>query len=505
MSRLVLCRLWMRNKYKIAVAVCLVLLVAALPGVFATQGATAQKQGEWSPPFRLSTEKGKASEAFTTVDQHGFVHVFWSEVLADDRSIIQYARFDGNTWSTPVDVYVSQPFGAIGNISPVVDQQDTLHLVWIEGLDGPAYYTSAPASYASSAQNWQRPHRIAIRGNRAYLQVDGNGHLHILYIKFLGEQPGVYYTHSRDSGLTWQASTWLDPDILAGHVPRSLNFILDEAGRLHAAWYYVDNAGGGDWVRYAHSLDGGRSWSIPFTIDRLEENNEESDKIGLSAADPVMAVQGQNVHIIWAGGELHYRNHRFSEDAGKTWSRSTRVFGNLNGQAFDGMAVDSLGRVHFVGQIRFPQGIYHAIWEEDRWTQPSLVYLIRNDPADVIGDHIHAHNTYPVIRDGNQLVLTFADPPPDAERRLFVMYRTLEDAPALGPVPTPTLPVTLALEPSPTPSPTVTPLPPSFDQAAALSTDGTPSPDRTIWFGLVPALLLIAATVVTRLLSKSRH
>ena len=34
---------------------------------------------------------------------------------------------------------------------------------------------------------------------------------------------------------------------------------------------------------------------------------------------------------------------------------------------------------------------------------------------------------FPVVRAGNQLVLTFADGPADPNRRLFVMYRTLDD------------------------------------------------------------------------------
>jgi hypothetical protein len=54
---------------------------------------------------------------------------------------------------------------------------------------------------------------------------------------------------------------WLDPDILPGHIPDSLSFALDDKDGLHAAWVYGgrDVGATADWVRYAHSLDGGRT------------------------------------------------------------------------------------------------------------------------------------------------------------------------------------------------------------------------------------------------------
>ena len=491
----------MRNRYRLIIVICQVLLVAELW----IHGAEAQEQNDWSSPFRLSTDRGKASEAYLAADQYGYVHVFWSEELDDERSIIQYARYEGETWSTPIDIRVTEPFSSIGNVSPIVDLNGNLHIVWTEGQTGPAYYTSAPAHDATSAQKWQQPRLLKVPADRIKLQVDTKGFLHVLYVKFLGQEPGIYYMRSEDQGVSWLGPLWLDPDILPDHGPRALNFEIDESGGLHAVWYYVPHeAVGGDWVRYVHSLDGGNTWSQPFTIDRLDESAVESDK-KLSAAGPVMAVQGQNVHVIWAGGELHYRHHSYSRDAGKTWSVPRRIFGDLSGQAFDGMTVDGVGRVHYFAQIRFPMGVYHAVWEEGEWTEPSLIYLIRYSSSDLAGDRIQAHNTHPAVRAGNQLVLTLADNPSDPGRRLFVMERTLDDVAPLEPVVTPTPVVNPVPEPSATPSPTATPLPPSFDQAAPISPTGTPTPDRTIWLGLVPALLLIGATMMTRLLLKSRH
>ena len=94
--------------------------------------------------------------------------------------------------------------------------------------------------------------------------------------------------------------------------------------------------------------------------------------------------------------------------------------------------------MHFFGQIRYPQGIYTAYWDQTQWSAPSLVYLIAPENSEEgIGNRVHAHYTLPVVRAGNQLVLTFTDGPADPNRRLFAMYRTLDDIPPLETVPAP--------------------------------------------------------------------
>ncbi len=285
----------------------------------------------------------------------------------DGRTIIKYARFDGATWTKPNAIYVAGQ--GIENISPFVDQQGILHLAWSEGQFGIAYYTYAPAYNALSVQNWAKPLQINVPARPVYLQVDSRGVFHILYINQT-EESGVYYIRSEDRGITWSEPVWLDPDIRPGHIPDSLDFEIDENDGLHAAWFYGTRELGGrpDWVRYTHSLDGGRTWSAPFLIDQY---NEESDH-NLTNASPNMIVQGQTVHIIWAAGSFPYRYHRFSTDAGLTWSAPVQIFGELHGQAFDSLAVDRSGRVHFFGQIRYPMGIYHAYWDQTRWSTPSL-------------------------------------------------------------------------------------------------------------------------------------
>jgi hypothetical protein len=471
--------------------------------------AQAQVQGDWPEPYRLSTGTGKAGEASLATDAYGYAHIFWSELLsADQSSAVYYSRFDGGGWTSALDIYRSKEFASIQSLTSLVDRHGMLHLAWSGGENGPILYMHAPAAGTLSARHWQEPLQIRLPGKQVKLLVDSKGVLHLLYSRVSGQARGVYYSRSQDQGANWTEPVWLDPDILPGYSAGSLQFEMDDRDGLHAVWFYAGlETQGGDWVRYAHSLDGGDTWSLPFTIDRSIEGSDYS----LSFAYPVMAVSGQSVHIVWAGGTLHYRNHRFSTDAGRSWSPPARILGNLNGQAFEGLTTDGMGRIHYFGQIRDPMAIYHAIWDGGRWTRPSLVYLISLGQTDPIGDRVHAHYTLSTVRAGNQLILTFTDSPPEPERRLFAVYRTLEDVVPQAAVPTPTSTVTPALStttsliaatPAATATATATAVP--MEAIAALPSGGVGRPDQAIWLGLVLPLFLLVSTVGIWLLNHYR-
>ena len=489
------------NKLKIAIG----LLIIALASIFWTAPAQAQSQGGgWSEPYRLSSEDGVSSEGYLVADQYGYVHCFWTEKLfVSQNTIIKYARFDGTTWTKPNDIYVTDR--GIKNVSPFVDRQGILHIAWAEGLVGPAYYSYAPVNNALSAQNWAKPIKINVPARTVYLRIDSKGVFHILYIDQT-EDAGVYYIHSEDQGKTWSERVLLDPDILPGHIPESLSFQIDENDGLHAAWFYGARVLGArpDWVRYIHSLDGGHTWSTPFTIDKYVEGVDYD----LDAASPVMIVQGKNVHVIWAAGSQPYRNHRYSTDGGLTWSAPAQIFGELQGQAFDGLAVDGAGRVHFFGQIRYPMGIYHAYWDQNKWSKPELVYLVAQEGED-IGNRVHAHFTLPVVRAGNQLVLTFTDGPADPNRRLFVMYRTLDDILPIENMPTSTpiatsVPTTGPTPLQPTSMPIFTATAPSLKAIEGQPLGHAPAPDHAIRVALVPTLLVLGIAMIFQLLNKRK-
>jgi hypothetical protein len=488
----------MKYKQLLLVVLCGAVLATALQAA----RAEAQVVGEWSQPYRLSTGRGKASEAALVSDSYGYVHAFWSELLENQSSMLYYARFDGGSWSAPLDIYRSQPFVPIQSLASFVDQDGILHLGWSGGDSGPVFYMQASAANALSAQHWPEPLRVELPAKQLSLALDEAGVMHLLYNRISSQARGIYYARSRDQGATWTEPRWLDPDILKGYMAGSLELKMDERGGLHVLWFYAGlEVSGGNWVRYAHSLDGGDTWSLPSTIDRLIEGADYT----LSAASPVLAVSGEEVHVVWAGGKFHYRNHRISTDSGRTWGPAVRIFGDLQGQAFESLTIDGLGRVHYLGQIRNPMAIYHAVWHEGKWSRPLPIYILSLGSWDPVGDRVLAHYTIGSVRAGNQLVLTFTDSPPDPERRLFVTYRTLEDVPPATAVPTPRATATAVASPTLAGlAPAATATPAAVLESGAPSLPAAGRPDQPIWLGLLLPLLLMVSTVAVWILNRYR-
>jgi hypothetical protein len=461
---------------------------------------SAQEQSGWSHPFQISTAGRTASRGFPVSDAYGYVHLLWYEVNPDDdRTVIQYSRYDGTSWSVPIDLHITLPNIPIVSLSPYIDEDQNLHLLWSQGFTGmtQVYYMEVPAFYADQFENWSKPIRARLVPNDVRLIVGKDGTLHLLYTKITGPDAGVYYTDSTDNGLSWSDSEWLDPDIPPFNIPNSLEFKMDGSGGLHGSWFYADTAeGGGNWVRYSHSLDGSRDWSAPITIAQIPEDDDINT---LDAAGPVMAVSGDTIHLIYTGGTFHFRNHTYSTDQGNTWTDPLRIFGDLQGQAFESLITDDIGRIHYFGQIRYPTGIYHAVWENGGWSPTELLYLIKSDSGDLIGDRIHAHHVYPAIRDGDQVVITFADPPPTDGRRLFSMTGVLAGADHQTPIPPPT-PVATPTVVAPTaPAAGITSTAPPFDREISASEQAGP-PRGIITAGLLSPIVLLVLAIIIRML-----
>lgn len=467
-------------------------------------GQTMDK--DWSNPYRLSSSDAASSQPYILSDQFGLVHIFWVETsVADDRATIFYTNFNGTVWASPVDIYAAPSGLPILYMSPTIDAKGFLHLGWSEGESGPVYYTTAPAYNALSVRNWERPVRLDIPTALFEIQVDSADVLHVLYARPSSAGSGLFYKRSDDTGITWSDERRLDPDAPANLIPNVIQFDMDADESLHATWTYIDLniavGAAGTWLRYARSIDNGRSWSFPVTIDESDESPEE-----LRMAYPGMTVKDGTITIVWAGDEGVHREFTFSTDGGQTWGQTKQIFGELMGQARgDGLAVDSLGRTHFIGNIRWPTGLYHSYWDGSKWSPTSLVYLIRVNSGDDVGDRISAHDIRLAVRAGYQLVAAFSDAPGEPRRGLYVMQYTLEDAPPLPiqPIPTAT--------PTPTPAPTVTPVPPtpsptplpSEIAAPDLTTSG-PAPGRTLFLGIAPIILFLGLVFAARLIVSRR-
>jgi len=206
-----------------------------------------------------------------------------------------------------------------------------------------------------------------------------------------------------------------------------------------------------------------------------------------------LAVTGDTVHVVYAGNSTTQREHRYSLDRGVTWSETKRVMGNLQGQALgDGFTTDSLGRLHFFGQIRWPQGVYHSVWDpanpDAGWSTPQIIYFISTNSDEGREGRYHAHSIRAATLNGNILVVTFTD---EATGPLYVTWRKLDDVPEITPLPLPTATPTATPLSTATPEGPLTPTPPPFAGTDLAVPQTPPNAGLGIWLGVIPTVLLV--------------
>jgi hypothetical protein len=510
----------MRNKIVLSLLIGIVAAIAAVPAYMARAQV---EEAAWSSPFRISGRDTKSTEATLIADNFGYVHVFWGEILDDDRSIVKYSRYDGAVWSVPISIYIGPADFTFDSISPMIGSDGRLYVYWSEGIVlKNIRIASAPIQDTLSAQAWAQPSRIQVLVKDMRVVEDSQGRHHLIFNRIDAFGRGLYYMVSTDKGGTWSAPVWLDPDLPKGLTPSNLNLAIDAADNLHIVWGYeiLDIlTSESNWIRYGRMEAATGNWTTT-TIDRIDPE-DVAIEYKLTAAGPVLALSGNQVVVIWAGGTLHYRHFRYSSDGGLTWSSPVRLFGGLNGQAFDGMTVDATGRIHYFAQIRFPTAIYHSIWDGTRWTSPSTVYFIKYSGDDQEPtDKIQAHAVHPAIRAGNQIVLTFTDEPPNPKRGVYVMMMTMTDVdpapvdtpppslPTATPLPVPTEPAAITGTPQTTPTTgpvgTVTndPIRTTEDSGLTTASESSPNSNNALIIGMLLSMLVLGIIITARIFAR---
>lgn len=264
-----------RAEMVLTLLVAVVLVTGLLPG--SAEAGT----GSWSTPVEIS---GKVGGWFPDVaaDNSGRVHVVWQSGFSDTTSVdiaaLYYAgRFQG-TWSTPNDIALVSPAGVALRSSIAADQEGRLHLIY-KGLGSLAsdrltnenlWATAARGDLAGSVQAWRSPTRLT-RFDQGYysdLAVDASGVVHAIWTESALGNWGLFYAHSSDGGITWSEPVALDAGKAVWWYRAHLK--IDSDNRLHVVWEIIDPALGNNSpygygttkaTVYATSKDGGTTWT----------------------------------------------------------------------------------------------------------------------------------------------------------------------------------------------------------------------------------------------------
>jgi hypothetical protein len=436
-------------------------------------------------------------------DDHGSVHVFWSEDTSDEPlqpgsparngNSILYTRWDGQSWSPVTDIlYLAQePIAEF--VAVDVDTEDRLNVVWTG--QSAFYFSSALASQAESPRAWSEPIVVAANSARSGwesdIAADAYGNLHIVYAT-RGAAFGVYHTQSRDGGESWSIATELSEprDPLEASFS-NVKIETDQAGRLHVVWQTNQEEGFGQAIYYARSINGGQSWSVPVQL-------EYRDPGDTFVQWPYLATVGESeLHLVYTNGTIRGRAYRVSLDGGKTWSDPVQVLTELEG--INGYVIpllDDAGGLHMVANMRTRAdqviGIYHSRWAGNEWS-PSR-------PVDVTSPAApSAHYAAATVRLGNEIHVVYNQ---IDGGEIWYLHGVI---PWVDPLPISPYPqVQTPTPPSPTPtSATVSPTPLPVRPLATVSSSAF---NPTVTNVLLPSaglvlILMVGAILLTRIRS----
>lgn len=486
--------------------ISLILLVVAplLWELLAGRPVAAQWGGvAWSSPVNLSNSPQSSGRPAIVADGYGYVHVFWSEEvggesildvpeqLIHDGNTIFYTRWDGVSWTQPIDILFVPGEAIAEYVAVTVDRHNRLHAVWT-GYSN-TYYSSAPSWQAGSAHSWREPALVASDNARTPwahdIVTDADDNVHIVYAT-RGDGVGVYHTVSPDGGVSWRPPVMLSAPFAELETSYSnVKVIVDGAGRLHVVWQTNQAEGYGQAAYYARSIDGGSTWATPVQMGYREPGEYD-------VSFPYVTSVGESeLHLIYIDGPWHIgRHHRISQDGGATWSRSQRILTDLEGvNGYTIPLLDGDGGLHLVTTMRTVTQIggpfFYTRWLGTSWSPAELPFLGGEQTGP------GAHWTAATVRLGDEIHVVWNT---NFTRKAGEIWHSRGKIAWVTPAPTLAVPTAEATVPSPTaafvtPMSTATPerLPLDLPESSPrLASQASP-----LLVSAVPVLLLLAGVI----------
>jgi len=322
----------------------------------------------WSAPSALSPEPSAPDLPAVVADSQGWIHALWAEAETSGQAgkVLRYARWNGSGWTRPTTVV--EAAGGSSSEPSLAVTEERLHAVWRSGPDGRILYSRAFLQDAYTASGWEEPRPLpgptaayGLGGQPQIVSVTGGSHrLHAIYAVPVNEDRGIYYTYSDDAGETWSEVAQVFDAINAGWAivdhPR---FAVAAMGGLHVIWTRPSLSADGPprGIYYAHSVDGGRTWSEAHPVAEGAYTWPEIATDGLGG-----------VHLFWAeasGARAWWYQASTSNgpDGLGGWTRASRVPGFSNTRGPIGIVGDGALGLQLTGLGTASDG------------EPALLYL----------------------------------------------------------------------------------------------------------------------------------
>jgi len=159
------------------------------------------------------------------------------------------------------------------------------------------------------------PEAMAKRGND--IQLAANGDYLVAMWQTRGEFPSMgpmVSAYSTDRGITWNQGT--NPAQANDRAQAHIDLIADEQGKFHAVWLEDPQENGYQSLRYAQSIDHGKHWSKPITLD---------DSTCSCCWNTLTLSPNNHVNVLYRDMTPRDMSLMQSIDAGLTWKKISTV------------------------------------------------------------------------------------------------------------------------------------------------------------------------------------
>lgn len=362
----------------------------------------------WTDPVEVTIVNKQISALSSVSDDENNIHTFWVQPpLVGGRegtAVIQYARWDGKSWSNPTAV-ISGLSGNPIQLTVNADHLGRLLLAWIDGKTGEVLFSRASADLASRSLEWEKPLSLstASQANSSPdILVDTSGRIVIVYAVPINEKRGIYLVESGDAGKTWSHPLQVfDAVSASGDIVDQAKIGLTGDGRLHVLFSKFSLQGEQRQslgLYYSQSTDGGLTWSEPEEITNKPVHWSE-----------IVGYDRSILHRLWQ----EYRQsmlvsfHQISQDGGATWNNPVIVSSISANTSLTTQIMDRTGNLHCL-QLTTENNLIilnHHMWDGSRWVsqKPKELYIQDRGVLSSI--------TAGVSSKGNLLVSALADYP----------------------------------------------------------------------------------------------
>jgi len=174
----------------------------------------------WSVPFNITTVTGNTEDAWPdiAIDSEGNIHVVWLHYDYSANLDIFYSKYDGTSWSAPINLSNSEAWSCGPKIA--IDSDNRPHVVYEERKGGShLYYTFFDGT------NWSTPYQLVTQEG-SYPAIAIDTHSGIICVTWnLG---GIWYSFY--NGTSWSLPGQISPSGVSSYLA------IDSMGTFHLVW-----------------------------------------------------------------------------------------------------------------------------------------------------------------------------------------------------------------------------------------------------------------------------